>query len=208
MVRPMYHMIESTSRHFDTSVLRMSFLPPPLLRSAQSCLRPSYRPCAHRALSYSLIVHSQKQSPAESAKSAPSEDVEEGEKEQEKEKEKEKEEEGSVDESSKITTYSEFLQKIAEPFKTASTPRNWLGQDTPFPMNESFKPPPPLSDAQREHMYKLYMLDPTANSVRALSERFHLSLKRVDAILRLKGMEHAWKKVRNVFFLAYTSVRV
>ncbi|THV06579.1 hypothetical protein K435DRAFT_815949 [Dendrothele bispora CBS 962.96] len=86
------------------------------------------------------------------------------------------------------------MHTVAPAFKTTSTSRNWLGGSIPFPMNKSFRPPPPLSDKQREHMYKLYHKDPIKNSVRALSERFHLSLKRVDAILRLKGMEHAWQK--------------
>ncbi|KAI6048008.1 hypothetical protein EDC04DRAFT_2620951 [Pisolithus marmoratus] len=35
---------------------------------------------------------------------------------------------------------------------------------------------------------------PKANSVRALSSRHNISIKRVDAILRLKGLEEAWKK--------------
>lgn len=39
------------------------------------------------------------------------------------------------------------------------------------------------------------MNNPTANSVRNLSGRYHLSIKRVDAILRLKGLEESWLKV-------------
>ncbi|KAG2118122.1 uncharacterized protein F5147DRAFT_670011 [Suillus discolor] len=38
------------------------------------------------------------------------------------------------------------------------------------------------------------MADPEANSVRALAARHHLSIKRIDAILRLKGLEQSWKK--------------
>lgn len=53
-------------------------------------------------------------------------------------------------------------------------------------------------------MYKAFMEDPLANSVRALSERYHVSLQRVDAILRLKGLEASWVKVRvSNFFLAF-----
>lgn len=62
-------------------------------------------------------------------------------------------------------------------------------------MNPSFKPPPPVSDAIRTAIYKSYMADPIANDVRALSQKYHLSLKRVDAILRLKGMEADWVQV-------------
>jgi len=39
------------------------------------------------------------------------------------------------------------------------------------------------------------MIDPKLNSVRALAARHNTSIKRVDAVLRLKGMEEAWKKV-------------
>lgn len=73
-------------------------------------------------------------------------------------------------------------------------PRNWLGSKTPFPLNESFRPPPPVADALRTHIYFSYMADPEANSVRALATRHNLSIKRVDAILRLKGLEESWKK--------------
>lgn len=38
------------------------------------------------------------------------------------------------------------------------------------------------------------MSNPEANSVRVLSSRHNISIKRVDAILRLKGLEAAWKK--------------
>jgi hypothetical protein len=44
------------------------------------------------------------------------------------------------------------------------------------------------------------MADPEANSVRALAARHHLSIKRIDAILRLKGLEESWKKVRTRSF--------
>lgn len=47
-------------------------------------------------------------------------------------------------------------------------------------------------------MYVEFMKDPEANSVRVLSQKYHVSMKRVDAILRLKGMEAAWVKVRNM----------
>ena len=39
------------------------------------------------------------------------------------------------------------------------------------------------------------MADPQANSVRALASKYHLSIKRVEAILRLKGLEQHWVKV-------------
>lgn len=65
----------------------------------------------------------------------------------------------------------------------------------PFPMNPSFRPPPPISDAIRQEIYNQFMTDPVENSVRKLAIRYTLAFKRVDAILRLKGLEHSWYKV-------------
>lgn len=50
------------------------------------------------------------------------------------------------------------------------------------------------------------MLDPEMNNVRALAARHGISIKRVDAILRLKGLEESWKKVR--IFLPVSCVDV
>ncbi|KAF9074981.1 eukaryotic mitochondrial regulator protein-domain-containing protein [Rhodocollybia butyracea] len=85
------------------------------------------------------------------------------------------------------------MNGIGERYKLAQ-PIHWLGSEVPFPLNKSFKPPPPISDAQRSEMYRLYMTNPQTNSVRALSQKFHISLDRVDAILRLKGMEEDFVK--------------
>ncbi|KAH6917095.1 eukaryotic mitochondrial regulator protein-domain-containing protein [Coprinopsis sp. MPI-PUGE-AT-0042] len=61
-------------------------------------------------------------------------------------------------------------------------------------MNPSFRPSPPISDVQRDAMYNAYMADPMKNNVRTLAQRYGMSLKRVDAILRLKGLERDWAK--------------
>lgn len=53
-----------------------------------------------------------------------------------------------------------------------------------------------MSDELRTLIFTQYMANPEGNSVRALAERYGLSIKRVDAILRLKGLEEYWKKVR------------
>jgi hypothetical protein len=71
-------------------------------------------------------------------------------------------------------------------------------------MNPSFHPPVPISDAVRSQMYADYMLDPETNSVRALSQRYNISLKRVDAILRLKGLEASFVKVCLHFLLHFS----
>ncbi|KZT73225.1 hypothetical protein DAEQUDRAFT_646590, partial [Daedalea quercina L-15889] len=62
-------------------------------------------------------------------------------------------------------------------------PRNWIG-GKPFPLNPSFKPPTPLSDRLRTQIYDEYMTNPKLYSVRVLSERYGVSIQRVDAILR------------------------
>jgi predicted xylose isomerase-like sugar epimerase len=63
-------------------------------------------------------------------------------------------------------------------------------------LNPSFKPPTPLSDARRQQIFDQFIFDPKVNNVRALAARNGISIKRVDAILRLKGLEASWKKVR------------
>jgi hypothetical protein len=90
-------------------------------------------------------------------------------------------------------SYRQFMDTIGYQYRFA-TPRNWLGRNGPFPMNPSFRPPPPISDYQREIMWKLFSKDGQKFSVRRLAKRFNLSIKRVDAILRLKGMEQDWIK--------------
>lgn len=63
-------------------------------------------------------------------------------------------------------------------------------------MNPSFRPPPPVSNKLKDHLYNEFLKNPKANSVRKLSQEYHISLKRIDAILRLKGLEKAWIRVR------------
>lgn len=89
-----------------------------------------------------------------------------------------------------------FLHDTGARFKNPTKPNNWLGGDRPFPLNHSFKPPVPVSDALRTQIYQKFMSDPKTHSVRALAAAHGLSLKRVDAILRLKGLEEHFKQVR------------
>ncbi|KAH9486394.1 37S ribosomal protein S35, mitochondrial [Psilocybe cubensis] len=89
--------------------------------------------------------------------------------------------------------YKEFMATIGPKFRYAS-PQNWLAPKTPFPMNPSFKPPPPISDVQKDIIFQQFLADPLLHSPRRLAQRYHLSLKRVDAILRLKGLERHFTK--------------
>ncbi|KAF8204408.1 eukaryotic mitochondrial regulator protein-domain-containing protein [Mycena galopus ATCC 62051] len=105
------------------------------------------------------------------------------------------EEEEDVETEAQGKTYKAFLKQYQH-LKVAR-PRGYIQPEAahPFPMNTSFKPPIPISDAARSRIYADYMADPMTNSIRALSQRYHLSLKRVEAILRLKGLEAAHVKV-------------
>ncbi|KAG8836080.1 hypothetical protein FRC17_010013 [Serendipita sp. 399] len=67
---------------------------------------------------------------------------------------------------------------------------NWLGGTVPFPMNPSFKPPPPISDKIRTQIFNLYV-NGTSNE-QQLSAKFGLSPSRIKAILRLKKLEQLW----------------
>jgi len=69
----------------------------------------------------------------------------------------------------------------------------------PFPMNPSFKPPPPISDRQKTAMWKQWAAAPSKGTMRMMSMRYNLSQKRVAAILRLKSMEAAWQKASHHF---------
>ncbi|KAF8273040.1 eukaryotic mitochondrial regulator protein-domain-containing protein [Lactarius quietus] len=95
----------------------------------------------------------------------------------------------------KDPTWSVWKRTIGKQFEKPHRPCNWLGGKVPFPLNPSFKPPTPASDTLRNTLYQSFMTDPQANSVRNLAGRYHLSMKRVDAILRLKGLEESWVKV-------------
>ena len=65
----------------------------------------------------------------------------------------------------------------------------------PFPLNPSFKPPTPVGEHTKQLIYDHFMSNPAENHVRALAALHGLSIARVDAILRLKGLEEHWKKV-------------
>ncbi|GAA6028109.1 hypothetical protein JCM8097_001875 [Rhodosporidiobolus ruineniae] len=75
---------------------------------------------------------------------------------------------------------------------------NWIGE-TPFPLNPTFNPLPPLADSIKSKIYNAYvhnilLKDATDSQVvRAVSSRFGVSMDRVRAIIRLKELEKSWK---------------
>ncbi|KAG6831323.1 hypothetical protein H0H92_011238 [Tricholoma furcatifolium] len=161
------------------------------LRLAPRCVRPCARPSIQRHSIRSISsTHSKR---AEFTPEPPAAEYDETDAIDDVMEEMEEAEKKAKAETREPETYKEFMMSAGETFRKANKPNKWLGGD-PFPMNPSFKPPPPISDSTRTSIYELYMKDPVANDVRALSQRFHLSLKRVDAILRLKGMEADWVK--------------
>ncbi|KAJ2547328.1 hypothetical protein EV175_005264 [Coemansia sp. RSA 1933] len=69
---------------------------------------------------------------------------------------------------------------------------NYVGGNptTPFPLNPWFRVRAPLSDSIRESIYQDYLKDPERVTPRILGERYRISIKRVEAILKLKAIEH------------------
>lgn len=107
-------------------------------------------------------------------------------------------------------TFKQFLEETASRYRHVTEPQ-WneggvsrlalhffattLTCHQPFPMNTSFHPPPPTSSAVQEKLWELYMVDPLKYTVRELAQLSRLSIGRVEAILRLKGLEKDWLKV-------------
>lgn len=56
-------------------------------------------------------------------------------------------------------------------------------------MNPLFKPTPPMSNHAKEEIYKLHRSDTTKWTPRQLGTKYNISIKRVEAILRLKHLE-------------------
>jgi hypothetical protein len=68
----------------------------------------------------------------------------------------------------------------------------WIGS-TPFPLNPSFDPSPPISQIQKKKIWSLHVSDPK-NTIRVLSGKFGISMERMHAILRLQALESEWSK--------------
>jgi len=66
---------------------------------------------------------------------------------------------------------------------------NYLDKQGPFPMNPLFKPVPPIADYVREQIYAQYLENPVTIKTRELGVLYRISIKRVEAILKLKAHE-------------------
>lgn len=91
-----------------------------------------------------------------------------------------------------LPPYQEWFSGDGKQYEEAPPGRGpfWIG-DTPFPLNPSFDPPPPLSRDQKLTIWKLHSSDPE-NSIRVLSGKFGISMERIRAILRLQALESEW----------------
>ncbi|KAI9311535.1 eukaryotic mitochondrial regulator protein-domain-containing protein [Dichotomocladium elegans] len=65
---------------------------------------------------------------------------------------------------------------------------NYIGA-TPFPNNPLFQPRPPLSDQRRQEIYETFAANPEDWSIRKLATKFGISMRRVEAVLKLKESE-------------------
>ncbi|KAJ7805142.1 hypothetical protein B0H14DRAFT_2881118, partial [Mycena olivaceomarginata] len=113
-------------------------------------------------------------------------------------KEKKDEDDEEEDEAAAAASKGKTLQGVLRQYESLkrAKPRNYVnagGESViPFPMNPSFNPPPPISDAARKRIYADYMLDPETNNIRALSQRYHLVSSAMNKPLQtgfLWGME-------------------
>ncbi|PVZ99940.1 hypothetical protein BB558_004022 [Smittium angustum] len=76
--------------------------------------------------------------------------------------------------------------KFKNPVKGST---NYVGGKIPFPLNPYFRPKPPLADTIKSKIYKDYIANPTSNTPRFLGSKYGISIKRVEAILKLKAIE-------------------
>lgn len=92
-----------------------------------------------------------------------------------------------------LAPFDEWIQSDARAYKQPKPGMgpNWIG-DTPFPLNPSFNPPPPVRQSTKTEIWRLHTSDPAQWTIRALSEKFSIGLQRMEAILRLKALEAEW----------------
>lgn len=98
-----------------------------------------------------------------------------------------------------LPPYPEWIQSDGKKYEDAPRGRGpfWLGE-TPFPLNPSFDPPPPIAQSQKRNLWKLHQSDP-ANTVRVLSGKYGISMERLRAILRLQALETEWNRKVSIF---------
>jgi len=105
--------------------------------------------------------------------------------------------------------YKQWVEGEGSQFRNTKPHRtNWLGGEVPFPLNPSFKPPPPLSNALRNQIFTRWKSNPVHYTPRLLSIHYGLSIKRIEAIIRLKAHEAEYVKehpLQTAFLKAFES---
>lgn len=88
--------------------------------------------------------------------------------------------------------YRGWLETEGDPkYKDAkSGQNNYVGGNRPFPLNPWFRPRAPVPNSKKEVIYAEYLKNPLNNTPRVLGEKFGLSIHRVEAIIKLKAIEH------------------
>ncbi|CAG8485870.1 2719_t:CDS:2 [Ambispora leptoticha] len=107
--------------------------------------------------------------------------------------------------SDQITPKSSLDTKKKKKIKGGARLHKWLTQEggnefkeprlggthyygeTPFPMNPLFRPRPPLDDALKDKIYESFTKE--GLSPRQIGQTYSISVKRVEAILKLKHLE-------------------
>ncbi|GBB86856.1 hypothetical protein RclHR1_01330010 [Rhizophagus clarus] len=83
--------------------------------------------------------------------------------------------------------YKLWLVNEGKNFTNIYDKPNYLGGSIPFPMNPLFKPQPPLNDRTKEEIWLKFTQE--GQIPRKIGIDYGISLKRVEAILKLKKLE-------------------
>ncbi|KZT53782.1 hypothetical protein CALCODRAFT_474307 [Calocera cornea HHB12733] len=105
--------------------------------------------------------------------------------------------------------YAQWLATIGEKYKlpVEGEPNNWLEPlresfqpqpKRPFPTNPSFQPPAPMSNNNRNELFRAWKKEPNEKTIRALSNKYGISIDRVNAIIKLKEHEIQLLKTSSV----------
>ncbi|KAJ2783812.1 hypothetical protein H4R18_001487 [Coemansia javaensis] len=91
-----------------------------------------------------------------------------------------------------IGGYRQWLESEGKKYRgVVAGKTNYVGGGLgPFPLNRAFRPRAPLSDATREAIYRDYLADPERATPRVLGEKYSVAIKRVEAVIKLKAIEH------------------
>ncbi len=97
--------------------------------------------------------------------------------------------EGIKSKVEKKSGYRDWLKEIKAKLEAHPIGPYYLGGETLFPFNPSFKPVAPITDALRNRIFQLHLSDPEGWTPRKLSTQFKVSIPRVKAIIKVKRLE-------------------